>query len=336
MGRWALLGNRPVVRGQESILPTTGPMASNVDDLIYASKAMMDLTTRALEDGKMAAEGLLPIPWREKTLPKRMKIGYYRETGVVRTSPALLRALDITIVKLRAEGHEVVEWDPPALWKVFEVFAALTSADGYRQLLANIGPDPKEPSLALVTAGSSVPRWLLSLATGLVKNVLGDETFAHVMATSHAKSASELFEWVAQRNKLNKEFKTKAWEQQGFDFVLGPPQAVPALEHGRTKMLSPLCIGTCVWNVLDTTAGVIPVTRVRKDLDAVPEGWLEIGEGEARSSILEKRVYGGSDPAYDAGKMEGLPVGVQIVGRQWDEEGVLAAMKLVEGLVDYQ
>lgn len=311
-------------------------MASNVDDLIYASRAMMDLTTQALAEGKMAAEGLLPIPWREKTLPKKMKIGYYRETGVVRTSPALLRALDITVAKLRAEGHEVVEWTPPPLWKVFEVFAALTSADGYRQLLSNIGPDPKEPSLALVTAGSSVPRWLLSFATSLVKNVIGDQTFAEVMATSHAKSASELFEWVDKRNKLNKEFKTRAWEQEGFDFVLGPPQAVPALEHGRTKMLSPLCIGTCVWNVLDTTAGVLPVTRVRKDLDAVPEGWLEQGEGEARSSILEKRVYGGQDPAYDAGKMEGLPVGVHVIGRQWDEEGVLACMKLVEGLVGYE
>lgn len=310
-------------------------MASNVTDLIYASRAMMDLTTAALAEGKMAAEGLLPIPWREKTLPKKMKIGYYRETGVVRTSPALLRALDITIEKLRAEGHEVVEWQPPALWKVFEVFAALTSADGYAQLLANIGPDPKEPSLALVTAGSSVPRWLLSLASSIVRNVLGDEVFGHVMATSHSKSASELFEWVAQRNRLNREFKTKAWEQEGFDFLLGPPQAVPALEHGRTKMLSPLCIGTCVWNVLDTTAGVLPVTRVRKE-DAVPADWLSAEPGEARSSILEKRVYGGDDPAYDASKMEGLPVGVQVVGRQWDEEGVLECMKLIEGLVKYE
>lgn len=336
MGRWALHGNRPVVRGQEGILPTTGPMAACVDDLIYASRAMMELTAAALAQDKMAAEGLLPLPWREKTLPKRLRIGYYRETGVVRTSPALLRALDVTIDALRAQGHEVVAWDPPALWRVFEVFAALTSADGYRQLMANIGPDPKEPSLALVTAGSSVPRWLLSLATSLVRNVLGDETFAHVMATSHAKSASELFEWVGKRNDLNKEFKRKAWEQEGFDFVLGPPQAVPALEHGRTKMLSPLCIGTCVWNVLDTTAGVLPVTRVRKDLDATPPGWLDIEPGQARSSILEKRVYGPDDPAYDAAKMDGLPIGVQVVGRQWDEEGVLQCMKLIEGLVNYE
>lgn len=311
-------------------------MAACVDDLIYASRSMMDLTTAALAEGKMAAEGLLPIPWRERELPQRMKIGFYRETGVVRTSPALMRALDQTVDALRAAGHEVVEWEFPPLWRVFEVFAALTSADGYKQLLANIGPDPKEPSLALVTAGSSVPRFILKVATTIVKNLLGDDTFAHVMATSHAKSASELFEWVAKRNDLTREFKRKAWEQEGFDFLLGPPQAVPALEHGRTKMLSPLCIGTCVWNVMDTTAGVLPVTRVRKDLDATPEGWLDIEPGQARSPILEKRVYGAEDPAYDAERMDGLPIGVQVVGRQWDEEGVLACMKVIEGLVNYK
>lgn len=36
---------------------------------------------------------------------------------------------------------------------------------------------------------------------------------------------------------------------------------------------------------------------------------------------------------YDATKMHGLPVGVQVVGKRLEEEKVLEAMKLIEGLL---
>jgi Asp-tRNA(Asn)/Glu-tRNA(Gln) amidotransferase A subunit family amidase len=36
---------------------------------------------------------------------------------------------------------------------------------------------------------------------------------------------------------------------------------------------------------------------------------------------------------YDASAMEGLPIGVQIVGRRLEEERVLEGMKLIEGLL---
>jgi Asp-tRNA(Asn)/Glu-tRNA(Gln) amidotransferase A subunit family amidase len=37
---------------------------------------------------------------------------------------------------------------------------------------------------------------------------------------------------------------------------------------------------------------------------------------------------------YDAAKMEGLPVGVQIVGQRLEEEKVLALMSRIEGLLE--
>ena len=36
---------------------------------------------------------------------------------------------------------------------------------------------------------------------------------------------------------------------------------------------------------------------------------------------------------YDADRMHGLPVGVQVVGRRLEEEKVLEGMKLIEGLL---
>lgn len=130
-----------------------------------------------------------------------------------------------------------------------------------------------------------------------------------------------------------REAETQAWEDNKFDYLLCPVQAVPALEHGRTADLSPLCIGTVLFNVVDSTAGVVPVTRVDAQRDDIPSNFLDGSKG---SWLLNKRVYGTNNPAYDAKKMHGLPVGVQIVGRQWEEESVLKVMKIVENTAAYQ
>ena len=85
--------------------------------------------------------------------------------------------------------------------------------------------------------------------------------------------------------------------------------------------------------MVDSTVGVIPVTRVDKSSDTTPPNFLADSRG---SKILEGRTYSGSDPAYDATKMQGLPVGVQIVAKPWEEEKVLAMMGLLGGMVEYQ
>lgn len=96
-------------------------------------------------------------------------------------------------------------------------------------------------------------------------------------------------------------------------------------------------IGTVLFNVVDSTVGVLPVTRVDRHLDALRADYLEDSKG---SKLLEKRVYigkpGKEDPTYDAEKMHGLPVGVQVVGKAWEEEKVLEMMKVLVGLIGYE
>lgn len=55
-----------------------------------------------------------------------------------------------------------------------------------------------------------------------------------------------------------------------------------------------------------------------------------VGQDQS-STFLENKLYGGKKPAYDANEMQGLPVGVQIVGRSQEDEKVIAMMKVVEG-----
>lgn len=76
---------------------------------------------------------------------------------------------------------------------------------------------------------------------------------------------------------------------------------------------------------LDYSAGVLPVTHVDPSKDALPSSFnFNKLNGVARGAYKH----------YDAVKMAGLPVGVQVVGRRLEEEKVLAVMERVEDALD--
>lgn len=66
---------------------------------------------------------------------------------------------------------------------------------------------------------------------------------------------------------------------------------------------------------------MLPVLKVDKDLDKLPANFsMKSLNGVAR----------GAYRLYDANAMDGLPVGVQIVGRRLEEEKILAITEVVE------
>ena len=66
---------------------------------------------------------------------------------------------------------------------------------------------------------------------------------------------------------------------------------------------------------------MLPVTHVDKELDRLPSDFDLAGlNGIARGSYMH----------YNATKMDGLPVGVQVVGQKLQEEKVLAVMEVIE------
>ncbi|WWD09618.1 hypothetical protein V865_007746 [Kwoniella europaea PYCC6329] len=331
-GRWPVMGQRNSVQGFEGIKGMVGPMGRTVDDLIFASRSILDLTHSQVANVGFRGEMLIPLPWKEVDLPRRLKVGYWTQDHLIKTSPACARAVDECVKKLKDAGHEVVEFQPPDIAEALKIFAGLTSAEGYKSLLSNIGSDPMESSMRLVTLGSKLPRWLHGLLCWVVNSLLKDHLFASIFATSRPKSVQEFWQFTARRDVYANAFRKLVWEDEKFDMLLCPVQAVPALEHGTTKLLSPLSVATILFNVVDSTVGVLPVTHVNKNLDCHSPDYLADSEG---SWILEKRVYGPGG-AYDADKMHGLPVGVQVVGREWQEEKVLGMMKIIEDLVGHK
>lgn len=67
------------------------------------------------------------------------------------------------------------------------------------------------------------------------------------------------------------------------------------------------------------------MTRVDAKLDKLPADFkLSKLNGIARGAYM----------SYDAEKMEGLPVGVQVVGHRLEEERVLAMMELIQEVLE--
>jgi len=97
------------------------------------------------------------------------------------------------------------------------------------------------------------------------------------------------------------------------------PNATPATPNNGLAHSFGSCGYTFLFNLTDYPAGVIPVTKVDPVEDALPKNF------KPRNHV-EKGAY----KNYNAEKMAGLPVGVQIIGRKLEEEWTLKGMELVE------
>lgn len=108
-GRFASDGITSSNPGFDSIKSTLGPMARSIEDLELATRIVINASVELAR-----TLPLIPLPFREITLPKKLKFGYYFTDGFVKASPACCRAINGTVEALRREGHECVEFDPPS------------------------------------------------------------------------------------------------------------------------------------------------------------------------------------------------------------------------------
>jgi len=233
-----------------------------------------------------------------------------------------------TVEALRKQGHECVEFVPPDVAQALSLFAALTSADGYKTLLSHLGPDPKENSLFLVTLGPKLPGLVRWLAAWVVETFLHDKQFAACLRASHTRSVFQNMQVVAQRDEYIKDFNDQVWNKYKFDGIIAPVQALPQLRHGGCDNLTPLAAATIVWNIVDCPAGCIPITKVDPSKDQLTDEWVN-GPGLG-SPILEKEIYRSKSHWYDPVGMKGMPVGIQVVGKRWEDEKVVAMMHVID------
>ncbi|CAE6451957.1 unnamed protein product [Rhizoctonia solani] len=326
-------------------------MARSVADVKYACEVFFGL------QATVPSAILPPVTYRtDLDFSKPLKIGYFKSDRFVRASPACQRAVIESVEALKGKGHTVEEITPPDMAELLKLFVELSSADGYKTMLSHLQSDKQEPAIFLVTLGPRLPAFVRALSGLLVRLFVSDTTFARLFGASRPRTVSELWESSAARMAADSALQNHLWGQMlNLDVLICPVQALPAIPHGATKTLTPLAASTLAWNVVECPVGVVPVTHVHPDKDALPADWLEqvtpgpvirplrdnVVEVQVEPSrMIERAVYGSGTrllqpldepvPVYDAELMKGLPVGVQIVGKPWEDEKVIYVMEVLD------
>ncbi|SCV73645.1 BQ2448_6075 [Microbotryum intermedium] len=325
IGRTPMQGIHGANPGFEAVSVSCGPMGRSVADLEVGMRCLVDHSAKYSR-----VEGMVPLPWRELNMPKKLKFGYFQHDGIVRTSPACDRALQMSIDALRKKGHEVVEIPTPDVVHGLELFIALTSAGNYETLLGSVRDDPKEGFLFLLDAPLKFPRWFRNVAAGGIERFTGDQVFPRVLRALGRRTVTETQAWVHERQVYAYEIRRQLFETYGLDALLTAPQATPALKCESTWDISTIAIATFMWNVVDSTAGVLPVTFVDAEKDALTPEFHELLRKKPGSPLIERRLYGPKAARYDAKEMEGVPVGVQIVAAKYEEEKVIKMMAILD------
>ncbi|KAJ1324548.1 fatty acid amide hydrolase [Microdochium nivale] len=319
-GRWPKLGFRTSMPGQEGVPSVYGPMTRTLNDLTYFTRAVMSMEPWKYD------YWVHPMPWKaeiekEYATKSRMRVGVMRTDGVVDPSPACRRALEMAEDALRRAGHDIVEIDPPSPYEALVLAAQLINADGCQMFKSFFRHGEKNDP------GAHQMDWLMRFPNPFkymyylwVKYIRRDSVWAGLIETWRARSAYENWQLVAKREAYRAQW-FEWWNAADVDFLLVPPNATPAVPHEAMHDAVASCGYTFLFNLLDYTAGVIPVTHVDKALDKLPASFdLRKLNGVAQGAYKH----------YDAEDMHGLPVGVQVVGRRLEEEKVLAIMKRLE------
>ncbi|KAG5653307.1 hypothetical protein H0H81_001267 [Sphagnurus paluster] len=225
----------------------------------------------------------LVMPWRDFDTKQPLKWGVMWDDGT----------RDSFVVALLGQTS-----NPPSPYEGLKIGAQLLVADGGRTAMKPFrSGESNDAGVAQVLRMLSLPRWAKRL---------------YVCART----------WpvVAQREDYRRRWFEMLQKEQ-LDFVLTVPNPLPAIPHNGMKDGCKALGYTLLFNLLDYTAGVLPVTHV----DAVKD---KLSDFKPRSTI-EKDTF----KLYDSVAMDGLPIGVQVVGKRLEEEKVLAGMKIVEQLL---
>lgn len=198
-GRFPTLRCRSGMPGQEAVQSVNGPMARTIDDIDMYSRTVVS-SEPWLHDPRC-----VPLPWRPVELPAKLKIGVLWHDGMVHPTAPVSRALRSTVDKLRAAGHEIVDWDPVDQRQGLSLLERMFVADGGLAIKAEVerGGEPWRPEMR------------------------GYETATELGTSAMWKLHLERVDY--QKRYLDR------WNAAGIDAILAPTTPFSTVKHGMFK-----------------------------------------------------------------------------------------------------
>lgn len=277
--------------GQEHVPSSIGPMTRDLASLRYITQLIADSRPWDLDPR------CVPLPWNEPAFQdiqsRPMVIGLIVDDGVVKVHPPIARALQELSVALKAQGHEIVTWntsDHAACIEIMDLYYTVDGGEDIRRDVTAAG-EPYIPHVeALVNRGKPISVW----------------EYWQLNKRKAAAQKKYLDKWNAVRSPSGKPV----------DVLLSPALPHTSIPHRMFRWVG----YTKIWNFLDYTALTFPVDQVRAGRDTLP------GQPFTPRNPLDEWNWN----LYDAEKMDGYPVNLQIIGRKLEEEKVLGAATIIE------
>lgn len=311
LDRWPMQGVASGIPGQEVIRGMCGPMARTVRDVVLAMKAFDPQEMSSL-DGRTP-----PLPWPDPDAVdvRSLRVGFYVDDGFVRPSRSVERALRVAVKALEGQGVRVVEFRPPEVSRAIGMYFAALSADGAQTMERGVAGGPVEKPLRGLKAIAKLPRGVrerLAHTAGF----LGESLLEQLLDNLGEKSVADLWALTAAMRAYRATF-LESMREAGIDAIVTVPYATAPLPHGMSQNFVMAGSPAMLFNLLQLPAAIVPVSTVR-------------ASETARSPILG--LLDRHAAKVDR-KSAGLPLGVQIAGRPWDEATVLAiALALEEAI----
>ncbi|PWZ02911.1 amidase signature enzyme [Testicularia cyperi] len=278
-----------------------------------------------------------------------LRIGYVVGDGMYRTTPTCYRAIKESVAALQQKygpGQvELVEIRPSQLEAITatKIFLKFMTCDQYKtKLEKHIGKDALIAQLRLPVYLSRIPGWLKQVLVFIVRYVVRDRKYAEIAASIGKLSAKQFFDVVEERTKFVKRWNKRMWDELKLDALLAPTQACPAVPHDGGVHNSSMVVSTVLYNIVQAPTAVLPITRVDPTRDShrpqdhtrdSPEQqrafreWATNPHFRDTSKVCNYMLY---KTAYDARKMAGLPVGIQVVTRPYQDEKAIGIMRLID------
>jgi len=305
-GRTPDLGRYSVPLGQGAIVSQIGVLARQVVDVALGLEVIAG----------QGGDGLQPIGTPGAVDLSRLRVAYIESDDSFPAAPGVRRAVREAAAILGRSGARVTAWRMPEAETVLGVFFGIFSADGGRYLKAALNGSKADPRIAQIQMLAGRSRRTLAVLGGLLL-MLGQQGMAHGIRAFGHRDTANYWQLVEAQHDYRERFLAALDSADGgpFDVVLSPACPLPAFTHGAAADLVTAGPYSILFNVLGYPAGVVPVTRVR------PGEESERAASRDRVVAAARKVEAGS---------AGLPLGVQVAARPWQEHVALAAMQAIE------
>ncbi|KEF57928.1 uncharacterized protein A1O9_05850 [Exophiala aquamarina CBS 119918] len=292
-----------IAAGADCVISCIGPLSTSL--------AGLSLFMRVVISAKpwLTEPALIPMPWNQEVAIKsttRLKIGIMMHDNIVLPHPPITRALSTLSEKLFSTPNiTVVPWQPHLHDEAWAILSSLYYPDGGAADL-EVMAESGEPLLPLTD-------WILN-ENPCVKTL----------------SLQQLSYWVEEREEYRSEYAA-VWNKTGATKTTG--DAVDDTVHAILCPVGPSVANrlntakywgyTAVWNLLDYPAVSFPVDKVDRELDrAYPREEFMSGADEQNWKLYNDHPE----------EFHGVPVSLQLVGRRFEDEKVLAVLEYLHAV----